>query len=112
MEVIFKAKDGTMFDSAEECVQYELELANKEKDWQAWGWSGEPTDITANAVVVKLNTEDAAAQFLIAADAEGDYDIKGIESGDEGWFFYDEGSDRYVFIDDTFVNIFRNILTS
>ena len=37
MEVIFKAKDGTMFNSADACVQYEVELANSAKDWEAWG---------------------------------------------------------------------------
>ena len=112
MEVIFKAKDGTIFYSAEECVQYELEVMNKAKDWQAWGWDGEPTTKTSHAVVVKLNNEDAAAQFLIAADAEGDYNIKGIEAGDEGWFFYDEGIEQYVFVDDNIINILKNILTS
>ena len=112
MEVIFKAKDGTMFDSAEECVQYEATLDYRAKDWEAWGWDGKPITKTLHAVVVKLNNEDAAAQFLIAADTEGDYNIKGIEAGDEGWFFYDEGIEQYVFVDDTIINIFKNILTS
>jgi hypothetical protein len=112
MEVIFKAKDGTIFYNAEECMKYETILANKEKDWQAWGWDGEPTTKTFHAVVVKLNSEDAAEQFLTAADLDNDGNVEGIEAGDEGWFFYDEGSERYVFIDDTFVNIFRNISAS
>ena len=112
MEVIFKAKDGTMFNSAEECVQYEATLAYGAKDWEAWDWDGKPTTKTFQAVMVKLNNEDAAEQFLAAADAEGDNNIEGIEVGDEGWFFYDEGSKQYVFVDDTIINIFKNILTS
>ena len=112
MEVIFKAKDGTMFDSAEACVQYEATLDYRAKDWEAWGWDGKPTTKTLHAVVVKLNNEDAAAQFLIAADTEGDYNIKGIEAGDEGWFFYNEGSEQYVCIDDIFINIFKTISAS
>lgn len=112
MQIIFKANDGTIFYSAEECVQYELEVMNKAKDWEGWNWDGKPTTKTFQAVVVKLSNEDAAEQFLAAADAEGDNNIKGIEVGDEGLFFYDEGSEQYVLVNDIIINIFKNILTS
>ena len=112
MEVIFKANDGTMFDSAEECVKYEGMLTNKPKEWEAWGWNGEPTNKTLRAVVVKLTTEDAAEQFLAAADLEGDNNIEGIEAGDEGWFFYDECAEQYFRIGAAIINIFKSIPTS
>lgn len=112
MQIIFKANDGTIFYSAEECVQYELEVMNKPKDWEAWGWDSRPTTTTSDAVVVNLPTMEAAEQFLAAADLEGDYSIKGIEAKDMGWFFYDKSSEQYVFINDTFINIFKNISAS
>lgn len=108
MKIMFKAEDGTMFESAENCVQYEAELANREKEWEAWGWDGDNTDDTADAVVVKLNTVNAAAQFLAQAKLDGDDRINGIEFGDEGWFYYDKNSERYILIDETILCIFRD----
>lgn len=109
MEVIFKAKDGKMFNSAEECVQYEVELASKEKEWEAWGWNGKSTDITTNAIVVNLPTEKSVTQFLEKAKLDGDNIIKGIEEGNEGWFFYDEDSEQYVSIYPDVLTIFKSI---
>ena len=112
MEVIFKAKDGTMFDSAEVCVQYELELANNAKDWEAWGWDGKRTNDTTSAVVVNLDNERAAAQFLATADRDDDDKIKGIDEYSQGWYYYDEGASRYINICEDIVNIFKAISAS
>ena len=111
MEVIFKAKDGTMFNSADACVQYEVELANGAKDWEAWGWDGKRTNNTTSAIVVNLDNERAAAQFLAKADSEDD-DVKGIDEYDQGWYYYDEGESRYIPICEDVVSIFKAIPTS
>ena len=112
MEVIFKAKDGKMFDSAEACVQYEAELVDKAKDWTAWTWSGLFTDDTSEALIVKLNGEDAAAQFLAKARLDDDDNVDGIEVGDEGWFFYDDNRDGYTHIDGAIIHILKTISAS
>lgn len=112
MEVIFKAKDGKMFRSAEECVQYEAELVDKAKDWTAWNWSGLFTDDTSDAIIVKLDGEDAAAQFLAKAKLDDDDIIDGIKVGDEGWFFYDDNRDGYTQIDGEIIDILKSISAS
>lgn len=111
MEIVFKAKDGKIFNNANECVQYEVELTNKEKEWEAWGWNCEPTNLTSRAIVVKLNTKKAATQFLEKAKFDGDNNVKGIEEGDEGWFFYEELSEKYVNIYPDVLTIFKSIPT-
>lgn len=108
MKIVFKAKDGTMFNSAEACVQYEAELANREKEWEAWGWNGKPTDITTNAVVVNLPTEESVAQFLAKADFEDDGKIEGIDKDSRGWYYYDEGVEKYIGINEDIVRVFQH----
>lgn len=111
MEIIFKSKDGKIFNSVEDCVKHEASLGNRTKDWQAWDYRGEQTNRTDNAILVKLSTKDAAAQFLTAADLYED-NIEGIGVEDEGWFLYDEYSEKYILIDDIFIDIFKNISAS
>ena len=108
MQVIFKANDGTMFESAENCAQYEAKLAKEAKEWEAWGWTGQSTNKTAHAVVVKLPTSDAAAQFLAAADRDDDGHCKGIDEYSRGWYYYDEGAEQYFRIDDAVISVFRS----
>lgn len=112
MTIIFKANDGTMFDSAEACVQYETELASETKEWAAWGWDGKQTHKTANAVVVNLATERAAAQFLGQATFENDEGIKGIDEYSQGWYYWDEGNGQYCYLDDDIISILKSISAS
>lgn len=112
MKIMFRANDGTMFSSAEECVQYEAKLANNPKDWEAWNWSGDSTDITTNAVVVNLPTEKSVAQFLAKADFEDDDKIEGIDKDSRGWYYYDEGVEKYIGINEEIINIFKSISAS
>jgi hypothetical protein len=112
MQIIFKANDGTIFYSAEECVQYELELANNAKDWEAWDWECRRTNDTSSAVVVNLDNERAAAQFLAKAKLDEDDRVKGIDEYSQGWYYYDEGASRYIHICEDIVNIFKAISAS
>ena len=112
MEVNFKAKDGTIFDSAEDCVYYEVTLKRRPDDWEGGNWDGDRTNDTSEAVVVKLNTEDAAEQFLAQAKLDEDDKINGIEIGDEGWFYYDQCGERYIQIDETIICIFMDYFKS
>jgi hypothetical protein len=112
MEIIFKAKDGTMFDSAEACVRYETELASDTKEWTAWDWGGTPTDKTTNAIVVNLATERAAAQFLGQVTLENDDSIKGIDTYSQGWYYWDEYNDQYSYLDDDILSILKSISAS
>lgn len=112
MQIIFKANDGTVFYSAEECVKYEAALASREKDWEAWGWNSAPTNDTTNAVVVNLPTEDAAAQFLEKAKLDEDDNVGGISEYSRGWYYYDECAEQYFRIDEAIINILKNISAS
>ena len=112
MEIIFKAKDGTMFDSAEACVRYETELASGTKEWTAWGWGGTPTNKTHDAVVVNLATERAAAQFLGQGTLENDDGLKGIDTYSQGWYCWDENSHQYYYLDDDILSILKSISAS
>ena len=50
-----------------------------EDDWEGWNWDGDRTNDTSEAVVVKLNTEDAAEQFLEILALFGiDKDVYGL----------------------------------
>ena len=112
MKVVFKADDGTVFNSAEECVKYEAELTNKAKEWEGWNWSGESTDITVNAVVVSLPTAKSAAQFLAKADLDDDERVEGIYNDSRGWYYYDEGAEKYLPINEEIINVFQSISAS
>jgi hypothetical protein len=112
MEIIFKAKDGTMFDSAEACVRYETKLASGTKEWTAWTWGGTPTNKTDAAVVVNLATERAAAQFLEQATRENDDSIKGIDTYSQGWYYWDEDNHQYYYLDDDILSILKSVSAS
>lgn len=112
MTIIFKANDGTMFDSAEACVQYETELASEAKEWKGWDWDGKQAYKTANAVVVNLPTARAAAQFLGQAALGNDDDIKGIDTYSQGWYCWDENSHQYYYLDDEILFILKSISAS
>lgn len=112
MTIIFKANDGTMFDSVEACVQYETELASEAKEWKGWDWDSKQTHKTANAVVVNLATARAAAQFLEQAALGNDDGIKGIDRNSQGWYCWDESNRQYFYLDDEILFILKSISAS
>lgn len=112
MEIIYKAKDGKTFNSAEECTQYENTLTNTVKEWEAWTWNGRRTDNTNEAKVVKLDTKKAAAQFLAKAKLDGDTCVKGIKKNNTGWFIYDGDAKQYVLIPLYYIFLFKCIFKS
>lgn len=112
MEVVFKAKDGTLFVSAQECVLYEQRMAEAPRKWKGWEWNSDPTNNTAATAMVYFCDDEASAQFIADARLNADEDIDGIEEGDAGWYYWDEGEDVYRFLDYPFINIIRNASVS
>lgn len=112
MEVVFKAKDGTLFVSAQECVLYEQRMAEGPRKWRGWDWEAKPTNNTTQAIMVFFRDGEASAQFIADAKLYADDDIDGFEEGDTGWYYWDEGEKAYLFLDDPFINIIRKASVS
>lgn len=112
MEVVFKAKDGTLFASAQECVLYEQRMAESPRKWKGWDWAGNPAKDTTDTIMVYFCDDEASAQFIADAKLNADEDIDGIEEGDSGWFYWDEGEGVYRFLDPPFIDIIRKASVS
>ena len=112
MEVLFKAKDGTLFISAQECAEHELRMMGMSRKWKGWEWNKNPTNKTTEAVMVYFCDDEASAQFIADAKLNADEGIDGIEEGDSGWFYWDEGEGVYRFLDPSFIDIIRKASVS
>ena len=107
MIAVFKAFDGTLFESAQECFEYEQRMTVRPRKWKGWDWNENPTADTSTAVVVFFCDGEASEQFVRDANLNGDYDIDGFEAGDTGWYYWDEGDCVYRFLQDSFVSTIR-----
>lgn len=112
MEVVFKAKDGTLFVSAKECVLYEQRMAESPRKWKGWDWDANPTNDTTQTIMVFLCDGEASAQFIADAKLNADYDIDGLDEGDTGWYYWSEDESVYRFLDDPFIDIIRKASVS
>lgn len=112
MEVIFKACDGALFESAEECVAHEKELQKKEPTWQGWDWDGKLTKKTDAAVLLHLSENDSAESFLRSAADANDDAMSGILPDDVGWFYWEESEERYCRIDDCLIGVIQKASAS
>jgi hypothetical protein len=111
MEVVFKATDGTLFTSAQNCLDYERQQVQR-CDWKGWDWGGKSTQKTDAAVLLYLCEDGSAESFLNAATNLNDEDVSGIDPGDTGWFYWDEGETRYRPIDDCLISVIKKASVS
>ena len=113
MEVIFKACDGALFNNVMDCVAHEKELhETEEPTWQGWDWDGKLTKHTDEAVFLHLSEYDSAESFLRSAAAYNDDKTGGILPGDTGWFYWEEGEERYRLIDDCLIYVIQKASAS
>lgn len=96
MKVIYEAFDGTQFNNEPDCLKYEKALGNN------------VVMMDCNENIVK-NTDCAAVVWLKDEDSAEIFHSMAKEIGDEaaahtilkkecGFFFWDEYSDRYIWI--------------
>ena len=92
MRTVFQADDGTIFESAKECVEYEREHSAL----LMYGIDGKTTD-PVKAYLVILSSKEGAKRFIsLCNDRESYYN--GIDEDSVGAFIWNYES-RYVKID-------------
>ena len=101
MKVIYRAYDGTIFEDAMECADYE-----KQGNYKMWDGAGHIAKDPSVAYVIYLDNNHSADKFM--ADCEAADDHEGLESGDIGWYYWDLDSYRYIPYE--LMNTLKNIL--
>lgn len=92
MRTIFRADDGTIFESAKECVEYE----KKHPAFLMYGANGKTTD-PDSAYLVILGSKEGAKSFIsLCEDRESHYN--GIDEDSIGAFIWNYES-RYIEIE-------------
>lgn len=98
MEVLYRAFDGKLFHSPEECLRHEKENPL----FKMWGEDGLTTDPDCARVVHIIDEDSGANKFVeLCEDMGVSYD--GIEAySSTGWYLWDD--DQYVYIPDDTIN--------
>ena len=92
MRTVFRADDGTIFESSKECAEYE----KKHPAFLMYGIDGETTN-PDRAYLVILNSKEGAKSFIsLCKDKESPYD--GIYEDSVGAFIWN-CEPRYIEID-------------
>ena len=96
METIYKTFDGKTFKDKDDALLYEEKFHQGVKMWNR---DGEVVYSTRDAFVVHLMDEKACSAFFALSRAEGDYEVNGIEEGEDyGLFLWDDCIDTYNYI--------------
>ena len=93
MRTIFRADDGTIFESAKECVEYE----KKHPAFLMYGADGKTTDPDGAHLVILSNKEGAKSFISLCKDRESPYN--GIDEDSIGAFIWNYEA-RYVEIEE------------
>lgn len=93
MKTVFRANDGTIFESAKECVEYERE----HPALLMYGIDGKTTDPNRAYLVILSGKEGAKSFISLCNDREAPYD--GIDEDSVGAFIWN-CEPRYVEIDE------------
>ena len=108
MKQVYQTIDGRIFNEAADAEMYEQEIRQQVK---MWNWSGKRTDNTAEARIIHLNSEEAAVIWNTMArenpEENGDFTFC---EGDTGWYYWDEYSDKYRYIDPELVAALQNAI--
>lgn len=105
MEIIYKAFDGTHFNTEEECREYE----SKAK-FEMWDHLGRPTNDVVNCVVVHFPDPTGTHAFINLA-REVDATTNGIDYEDYGWFIWDNFNLEYHYVEEGIIDALRKILS-
>ena len=104
MKIVYRAYDGEEFDTAEACVRHE---EKKGFHYEGWDYSGKFTTDPDDCVILYIENETGAKQFIDECDNE--FTIGGIDLEDTGWFYWDEWEEKYIYISLDIVDAFRKI---
>lgn len=104
MEILYRAFDGKIFNSADECLRHERENPL----FRMWGEDGLTNDTGKALVVEILNEYNGASAFVELCESCGDiYD--GIDRfAGKGVYVWDV-NDQYVYIPDSTLKALRHI---
>ena len=97
METIYRTIDGKEFTNKDLAVAHESKLGK----FDMIGYQGCDTCDTECAAVVVLYDALSADEFLKSAKEQGDFAVKGIDSGDTGIFLWERFGEQYRLIEDT-----------
>lgn len=100
MQIIYKTFDGACFTDKEEAELHEQQILHNSV--VMFDGSGERVERTDHAVAILLRRSESADALHDLADGQDDV-IYGIDSGESGFFFYDEWHSVYNWIDDDVV---------
>ena len=104
MEIIYKAFDGTHFNTEEECREYEYKAA-----FSMWDNLGRPTEDVTYCVVVHF-PDPMGSRAFINLSREVDNVTDGIDYDDHGWFIWDDFNGEYHYVEDGLIDALRKIL--
>lgn len=96
MRQVWQAIDGQVFTDSFDAQKHENEIL---QGITMWDWDGEQVNECATAMIVRLVGEEAASNFKKCNAADEDsvpVSDKEISNGDEGIWFWDEYSERYI----------------
>lgn len=104
MEILYRAFDGKIFNSADECLRHERENPL----FRMWGEDGLTNDTGKALVVEILDKYSGASAFVELCESCGDiYD--GIDRfAGKGIYVWDD-NDQYVYIPDDALKALRHI---
>ena len=100
MRKFFIADDGSVFDTEYACIAHEEKLRGlrlKDAGVYMWDAMGDRATEVDGAFFVFLEGKDSARVFLDLNAADPSY-AKGIEEGDQGFFFWNYEEERYISI--------------
>lgn len=106
MGIKYRTLDGRLFDEAADAEMHAQSILKQVK---MWDWNENPTTNTAQARLVHLIGEGAAHIFKTMVMANSDdymeIDDSVIDDADSGWFYWDEYTETYRYIDEQIINI-------
>lgn len=102
MELIYRTIDGKEFDNEADAWYHESVLMD---NVIMLNRNNEVVQKTSNAFLVWLKDVNANLSFHAMAERQGDLDVGSITKGEDyGLFYWDEGYERYCWIDTDMVD--------
>lgn len=111
MELVmkYKAKDGTIFDSAGECEEYEANLLND--DYVMFNYRGEETTDPDAAFGIYIGNELSAEALLEKFRIAG-IPYPGLEEDSIGAYCWNDLSERYEWVDAKMLPVINSLVNA
>ena len=106
MKTVYQTLDGKTFSELADAEQHEAQLLSQVS---MWNWDKDRTTDTSMACVLHLTGDNAGAIFRAMQQANPmDYTLTSeeeIDDEDNGWFYWDEYSERYRYLDHDIIDV-------